>query len=81
MRLGGGPWGLAVEDQREIWGCITAPVLLVRETKSWALDPAVDGRIAHFRNARLANIPKAGHWSHHDQFDTFMAKVEAFLAA
>jgi len=72
VRMGGGPGGLSLEDQRRIWSGITAPVLLVRGTESWASDPAADGRIKHFKNARLANIEKAGHWSHHDQLDVFM---------
>jgi pimeloyl-ACP methyl ester carboxylesterase len=80
VRLGGGPAGLSVEDQRRIWSCITAPVLLVRGMESWASDPLADGRISHFRNAKLANIEKAGHWSHHDQLDIFMQHVSAFLA-
>lgn len=80
VRMGAGPWGMSVEEQREIWGSITAPVLLVRGTESWASDPALDGRIKHFRNARLANIERAGHWSHHDQLDSFMRHVNAFLA-
>jgi pimeloyl-ACP methyl ester carboxylesterase len=80
VRLGGGPGGLPVEDQRRIWSCITAPVLLIRGTESWASDPAADGRIAHFKNATLANIEKAGHWSHHDQLDVFMDHVSKFLA-
>jgi pimeloyl-ACP methyl ester carboxylesterase len=71
---------LPVEDQRRIWSCITAPVLLIRGTESWASDPAADGRIAHFKNATLANIEKAGHWSHHDQLDVFMDHVSKFLA-
>lgn len=79
VRMGGGPGGLSVEDQRRIWGCITAPVLLVRGMESWASDPAIDGRIEHFKDARLANIEKAGHWSHHDQLDVFMGHVNAFL--
>jgi pimeloyl-ACP methyl ester carboxylesterase len=81
VRLGGGPWGLGVEDQRHIWGCITAPVLLVRGAESWASDPMADGRIQHFHNARLANVEGAGHWVHHDRLDDFMKHVEAFLAA
>lgn len=80
VRLGGGPAGLANEDQHHIWSCITAPVLLIRGTESWASDPSVDGRIAHFKNARLANIAHAGHWSHHDQLDVFMEHVNGFLA-
>jgi len=80
VRMGGGPGGLSIDDQSRIWGCITSPVLLVRGTESWASDPAVDGRIRHFRDARLANIERAGHWSHHDQLDVFMDRVNAFLA-
>jgi pimeloyl-ACP methyl ester carboxylesterase len=79
VRLGG-PAGLSTEEQRRIWSCITAPVLLVRGMESWASDPVADGRIAHFKNAKLANIERAGHWSHHDQLDVFMAHVNEFLA-
>lgn len=81
VRMGGGPAGLSNEDQHRIWSCIAAPVLLVRGTESWASDPEVDGRIKHFRNARLANIENAGHWSHHDQLDAFMDHVNRFLAS
>jgi pimeloyl-ACP methyl ester carboxylesterase len=80
VRMGSGPAGLSVEEQRFIWSKITAPVLLVRGMESWASDPVSDGRIKHFKNAKLANIERAGHWSHHDQLDKFMEHVEVFLA-
>ncbi len=80
VRLGGGPGGLRHEDQHQIWSGITAPVLLVRGAESWASDPVIDGRIRHFRNARLANVEGAGHWVHHDKLDVFMEHVERFLA-
>ncbi len=80
VRLGGGPGGLSVEDQHHIWGCIRCPVLLVRGTESWASDPVLDGRIRHFRGARLVNVEGAGHWVHHDRLDAFMGAVETFLA-
>ena len=80
VRYGSGPAGLGVEDQRRIWSCITAPVLLVRGMESWASDPVADGRIAHFKNAQLANIEGAGHWSHHDRLEVFMEHVNGFLA-
>jgi len=79
VRMGGGPAGLSLPDQHRIWGCITAPVLLVRGSESWASDPAEDGRIKNFDNARRVNIESAGHWSHHDQLDEFMNNVETFL--
>jgi pimeloyl-ACP methyl ester carboxylesterase len=79
VRMGGGPAGLSGEDQQHIWSCIACPVLLVRGSESWASDPTADGRIRHFKNARLVNIERAGHWSHHDQLDAFMSQVETFL--
>jgi pimeloyl-ACP methyl ester carboxylesterase len=79
-RMGGGPTGLAAEDQHRLWGCISAPVLLVRGAESWASDPLVDGRIKHFKDARLVNIEGAGHWSHHDRLDIFIDHVNGFLA-
>ena len=75
----GGPEGLSHEDQHRIWSLITATTLLIRGMESWASDPVADGRIAHFKNAKLANIEKAGHWSHHDQLDVFMGHVNGFL--
>jgi pimeloyl-ACP methyl ester carboxylesterase len=79
VRMGGGPAGLSREDQHRLWSCIACPVLLVRGTESWASDPVADGRANHFKNAKLAAIEGAGHWSHHDQLDSFMAHVDAFL--
>ena len=79
-RGGGAVLGLSHEEQHYLWSCITAPVLLVRGEESWASDPVVDGRIKHFRKARLVNFADAGHWVHHDQLEAFMAVVEGFLA-
>jgi pimeloyl-ACP methyl ester carboxylesterase len=66
-------------DVRSLWERITCPTLLVRGEESWASDPEKDGRIAPFRDARLLNVPKAGHWVHHDQLDVFLREVRSFL--
>lgn len=79
IRLGSGPGGLSYDEQHELWSRITCPVLLVRGAESWASDPVLDGRIKHFRDARLVNIEGAGHWSHHDKLDVFMDAVDGFL--
>jgi pimeloyl-ACP methyl ester carboxylesterase len=63
-----------------IWQAITCPTLLLYGEKSWASNPATDGRAVHFRNAQVVNVPDAGHWLHHDQFALFMGHVRAFLA-
>jgi pimeloyl-ACP methyl ester carboxylesterase len=67
-------------DVRSLWERVTCPTLLVRGEDSWASDPVKDGRIASFKNARLVNVPKAGHWVHHDQLDVFIREVRGFLA-
>jgi pimeloyl-ACP methyl ester carboxylesterase len=68
------------EQVAELWRRITCPTLLMYGEKSWASNPAADGRIAHFTNARVVTFPDAGHWLHHDQFAAFMAEVRGFLA-
>ncbi|MFQ5415903.1 MAG: alpha/beta fold hydrolase [Myxococcota bacterium] len=67
------------QELRKLWGRVSCPTLLMRGTQSWARDPSEDGRMDAFSNARLVNVPDAGHWVHHDQFDVFLAEVRAFL--
>ena len=74
------PIGIPFRDQYKLWERITCPTLLLRGTESWASDPVEDGRIKHFKNARLVNFEKAGHWLHHDQLDKFLTEVRTFLA-
>lgn len=74
------PYGIPVDEIHRLWGRIACPTLLVRGTESWASDPEEDGRLALFKNARLANIEGAGHWSHHDRLDEFLRLVRDFLA-
>ncbi len=66
-------------DLEALWAAITCPTLLCYGEKSWASNPADDGRAAHFRAARVVAFADAGHWLHHDQFERFMAEVDAFL--
>ena len=73
------PVRLRGADVRSLWERIRCPTLLVRGEESWASDPLKDGRIAPFRDARLVNVPKAGHWVHHDQLEVFLREVRSFL--
>lgn len=63
----------------EFWSRITCQTLLCLGKDSWASNPAKDGRMAHFRDARLVEFDDAGHWLHHDQFDRFIAELRTFL--
>jgi pimeloyl-ACP methyl ester carboxylesterase len=66
-------------DLPAFWEQITCPTLLCLGLDSWASNPVKDGRIKHFRDARLVEFARAGHWLHHDQFERFMGELRAFL--
>ena len=66
-------------EVQRLWRAIECPTLLIYGADSWASNPEKDGRIAHFRHARVIEYENAGHWLHHDQFDRFMADLAAFL--
>ncbi|HWE99912.1 MAG TPA: alpha/beta hydrolase [Caulobacteraceae bacterium] len=73
------PVDLSPEQTWELWAQIACPTLLINGKESWASDPAADGRIKHFRNARALGFEGAGHWVHHDQLEPFLEAVRAFL--
>ena len=77
-------WSVAdmpTSDVIDLWQAITCPILMLWGKNSFSQSPSADGRIDHFRTARLIEYDDAGHWLHHDQFDRFMADVNAFLAS
>ena len=74
------PYDITTEDAEKLWAKITCPTLLCWGSESWHTNPAVDGRLRHFQNARVLPFQGAGHWVHHDQLEPFMAAAESFLA-
>ena len=74
------PFDISIDGKHRLWGAITCPVLLVYGLESWASNPAVDGRAAFFRDARVELFEEAGHWVHHDRLDDFIAMAIEFLA-
>lgn len=73
------PVDLDVADLEALWTNVACPVLLVYGKKSWASNPAKDGRARHFRNARVVLVEDAGHWVHHNRTDFFLKTVAEFL--
>ncbi|MEZ5997844.1 MAG: alpha/beta hydrolase [Hyphomonas sp.] len=73
------PYDLPQEQVEELWNAITCPTLLLYGEKSWASNPAEDGRAKFFRNAEVKLYKDAGHWLHHDKLDEFVADLNAFL--
>ena len=66
-------------EQRELWGRITCPTLLIYGAESWASNPIEDGRVVYFQNATVSLYEQAGHWVHHDQLDAVRLELERFL--
>jgi pimeloyl-ACP methyl ester carboxylesterase len=73
------PYAFSRDDAREIWNQIQCPVLLFRGLDSWTEDPYKEGRIKAISNHRLINVPKAGHWVHHDQSKLFIEETQKFF--
>jgi pimeloyl-ACP methyl ester carboxylesterase len=75
------PYDMSRRDIQLLWSRISGPTLLLHGRESrWAGHPAEDGRAAHFPDARVVGIERAGHWLHHDRLDEFLRIVRAFLA-
>ncbi len=75
------PYEFNIEDAKDIWSKIAAPVLLIKGAESWALDPEKDGRASVIKDRRTVIIERAGHWVHHDQLERVMEVILDFLAA
>ena len=74
------PYGINIDDAREIMSQITCPALLFWGMESWAADPESDGRARAIKKHRLVKVPDAGHWVHHDALDAFLEETKKFLA-
>ncbi|HJQ61092.1 MAG TPA: alpha/beta hydrolase [Vineibacter sp.] len=73
------PYDMTNEDVERLWSRITCPTLLVYGKESWASNPADDGRIRHFANAKVVSYERAGHWVHHDRLEAFLEELRGFL--
>ena len=71
---------MSYADIETLWTQITCPTLLVYGKESWASNPEKDGRIAHFKSARVVEFDNAGHWVHHDRLNDFVETTRAFIA-
>jgi pimeloyl-ACP methyl ester carboxylesterase len=74
------PFGHTLSDTAELYGQITSPTLLFWGLESFAPIPLNDPRVTALRNCQLVEVPKAGHWVHHDQLNLFLKETTEFLA-
>lgn len=73
------PLGHHMDDAAELYGQITSPTLIFWGLESFAPVPDNDPRVNAIRNRKMIQVPKAGHWVHHDQLKLFLKETEAFL--
>jgi pimeloyl-ACP methyl ester carboxylesterase len=76
----GSPYEFNMEDARDLWNQVRCPLLILWGEESWGRRFPNGLDLSAFHNYRSARIEKAGHWVHHDQFETFMSIVNGFLA-
>jgi pimeloyl-ACP methyl ester carboxylesterase len=72
-------YGMPQAEIEQLWARIACPTLLVYGKESWAANPESDGRLRHFRHARVVSLDGAGHWVHHDRLDAFLDILGGFL--
>lgn len=75
----GSPYEFNMEDARDLWNQIRAPILFIWGSDSWG-EHGHELDLSPFHDARAVGVDGAGHWVHHDRFEEFMRLVDAFLA-
>jgi pimeloyl-ACP methyl ester carboxylesterase len=64
----------------EEWARVSCPALVVRGTRGWMSDDETRRMLEELPNARLAEIPEAGHDVHLEQPERWHAVLGGFLA-
>lgn len=75
------PYDLTPAQQASLWASIDCPTLLIWGTRTWVSNPAQDGRLGHFRHARLELVQGAGHWVQHDRLDAVIGLLAGHIHA
>jgi pimeloyl-ACP methyl ester carboxylesterase len=73
------PYDMSHDDIEQLWSRIVCPTLLVYGKESWASNPQRDGRLNHFKTAKVVEFDNAGHWVHHDRLAAFVDTVKEFI--
>lgn len=73
------PPQIGVEELTSIWSSITCPTLLIGGGQSWLPADANEAALGLLPQGKLAMIPEAGHWPHHDFLAEFIDHTRPFL--
>ena len=74
------PFDITLEQTRQLWARIDAPILLISGSESWFSQSKKPDAAEYFKNARHEMVAAAGHWVQHDQLDEFLRLTRAFFA-
>ncbi|MFN0094484.1 MAG: alpha/beta fold hydrolase [Dehalococcoidia bacterium] len=75
----GSPYEFNMEDARDLWNQIRCPMLILYGAESWGVRFGDKLDLSAFHSYEVHRVDTAGHWVHHDQFETFIGHVNRFL--
>ncbi len=75
----GSPYEFNTGDARDLWNQIRCPILILYGDEGWGKRENFRLDLSPFHDVRAEEVAGAGHWVHHDQFDTFIRIVQDFL--
>lgn len=73
------PFDMTMDQSRELWKRIDAPLLLVSGKESWMGMASREDPATLFQNARHVAMENAGHWVHHDRLAGFLTLTREFF--
>ncbi len=71
----------SMEQFREMWGQLRAPILLIGGSESWFQKERMEIMESALAHAQTVMVEGAGHWVHHDQLDVFVKLIRDFFDA
>ena len=74
------PFDINFSDMTSLWENIVCPVLIVNADNGYPHRIGQEGTLRHFPEVTLKIVEDAGHWVHHDQFETLIELTRNFLA-
>ena len=75
----GSPYEFNTGDARDLWNQIRCPIFIIYGADGWGKREDFKLDLSPFHDVRAEEVDDAGHWVHHDQFETFIDLVRDFL--
>jgi len=72
--------GINYADLTALWDKIDCPTMLMNALQGFDHRTGQNDTLQYFRHGKIVNVDNAGHWLHHDQFQTYINESRTFLA-